>query len=339
MEPLLAMAAWDLLGKPVWAWGLFALVVVGLLAFDLGILNRRDRVIGVAESLWLSAFYILAAFAFGGWVWSAMGADVAITFYTGYLIEKSLSLDNVFVISLIFAHFAVPREYQHRVLFWGVIGVVVARGIMIGVGTALVNQFEWVLWVFGAFLALTGAKMLFGTAAAPDVAGNPGLALIKCWLPVTDRLHGSRFVVRAGAGDGGGEGGWRATPLLLALITIECADVIFAVDSVPAIFAVTTDPYVVYTSNIFAILGLRALYFALAAMIHRFAMLKYALAFVLLFIGGKIFWSQMYGKVDPAISLGITAALLAGGVIASLARPSDSDGRVSGEGGETPPTG
>lgn len=319
MEILYSFAFADMLGKPLWVWLTFAGVVVALLVFDLGLFNRKDHVMGVGESLRLSAFYIGAGALFGAWVWWWMGQTAGVSFFTGFLIEKSLSLDNVFVISLIFATFAIPREYQHRVLFWGILGVVLLRGIMIGAGTALVHNFEWVLWVFGAFLLLTGVKMLFSSHdAAPDIAANPVLRLARRVLRVSKTLHGHKFFVREPAEDGSGRRVLTATPLFLALVMVESADVIFAVDSVPAIFAITTDPYIVYTSNIFAILGLRALYFALAAMIHRFHYLKYALSIVLIFIGGKIIYTQLYGKVDPALSLAVTAALLAGGVVVSL---------------------
>lgn len=319
MELLYSFVFADLLGKPLWVWLAFAGIVTGLLVFDLGVFNRKDHVMGVGESLRLSAFYISAGALFGAWVWWWMGQTAGVSFFTGFLIEKSLSLDNVFVISLIFATFAIPREYQHRVLFWGILGVVVLRGIMIGAGTALVHNFEWVLWIFGGFLLLTGVKMLFSSDdEAPDIASHPILRLSRRFLRVSKDLHGNHFFVRKPAEDGSGRMVLYATPLFLTLVMVESADVIFAVDSVPAIFAITTDPYIVYTSNIFAILGLRALYFALAAMIHRFHYLKYALSIVLVFIGGKIIYTQLYGKVDPALSLGVTVVLLTGGVVVSL---------------------
>lgn len=305
------------LGQPAWLWLTFVAVVVALLAFDLGVLHRDDRAIEVNESLLLSAGYIAVAVLFGGWLWWQLGADKGIEYFTGYLIEKSLSMDNVFVIALIFSFFAVPREYQHRVLFWGIIGVVVLRAVMIGLGAALVSEFSWVLYVFGGFLVLTGIKMLWMADHQPDLESNPLVRILRRVLRVTPRLHGNAFVVRAPHPASGRPVLW-ATPLLLALCMVEFTDLVFAVDSVPAIFAITTDPFIVYTSNIFAILGLRALYFALAAMIHRFAYLKYALALVLVFIGGKIFLVNIIGKLPPAFSLGVTAALIAGGVLLSL---------------------
>lgn len=319
MEVLTDFLMADFLGKSAWLWLLFFGIVVVLLIFDLGVLHRDQHEIGVKESLWLSALYIGIALMFGGGVWYQLGPDAGLQYYTGFFIEKSLSLDNVFVIALIFAYFAIPRLYQHQVLFWGILGVVVLRGIMIGLGSALVSEFSWILYIFGAFLIATGIKMLIIADAKPDMANNPLLKFLKKRLRVTDDFNGGRFWVMRPEPKSGQVVRY-ATPLFLALCLIESADLIFAVDSVPAIFAITTDPYIIYTSNIFAILGLRALYFALAAMIHRFAYLKYALSLVLIFIGGKIFHNEFYGKLNPAISLGVTFALLAGGVIYSLIR-------------------
>ena len=310
----------DVLGKPAWVWLLFVGIVLTLLVFDLGVLQKRMRTIGVRQSLMLSAFYISAGLLFGAWIWVSQGAASGMEYLTGFFIEKSLSLDNVFVISLIFAHFAVPAAYQHRVLFWGILGVIVLRAIMIGVGTAMVQNFDWVLYIFGAFLVFTGVKMLSPAGHVQDVANSRLLRFLRRHMRVTDTYHGNRFFVRLKDANTGRMASY-ATPLFLALLMVEGADVVFAVDSVPAIFAITTDPYIVYTSNIFAILGLRALYFALAAMVHRFHALKYALALVLVFIGGKIFWNQIIGKLDPAISLTVTVVLIVGGVLFSLARP------------------
>jgi len=307
------------LGQPVWAWLLFLAIVVVLLAFDLGVLHRKEREIPVGESLALSAGYIAVALLFGAWVWWSMGAQPGIDYLTGYFVEKSLSLDNVFVISLIFATLAVPRSLQHRVLFYGILGVVVMRALVIGFGTSIIAQFGWVLFLFGGFLILTGIKMLLLAERPADMADSRMLRFLRKHLRVTNGLRGSAFLARE-TDPRTGRAGWYATPLLLALVMVELVDVIFAVDSVPAILAITTDPYIVYTSNIFAVLGLRALYFALAASVHRFHYLKYALALVLIFIGAKIFANQLYGKIDPAISLGVTFALLAGGILFSLWR-------------------
>jgi len=231
----------------------------------------------------------------------------------------------VFVIAMIFTFFAVPREYQHRVLFWGIVGVIVLRAIMIGLGAALVSQFSWILYVFGAFLLATGVKMLVFADSKPDLARNPLLRFMRSHMRVTDAHHGNRFFVRL-PDPATGRAVRHATPLFLALVLIEFADLIFAVDSVPAIFAITQDPFIVYTSNIFAILGLRALYFALAAMIHRFHYLKYALALVLMFIGAKIFLVNIVGKFPPALSLSVTIGLIAGGVLWSLWKTRGSSG-------------
>lgn len=327
MEWIAAAMFADVMGKPAWVWLVFVGIVLTLLVLDLGVLQRRVREIGVRQSLILSAFYISAGLAFGGWIWWSQGAGSGMEYMTGFLIEKSLSLDNVFVISLIFGYFAAPAAYQHRVLFWGILGVIVMRAVMIALGAAIVSNFSWVLYLFGAFLVLTGIKMLLPSSGPPDVANSPVLKLARRWMRVTDDYHGNRFFVRLPE-PGTGRVVRFATPLFLALLLVEAADLVFAVDSVPAIFAITSDPYIVYTSNIFAILGLRALYFALAAMVHRFHALKYALALVLVFIGGKIFWNQIMGKLDPAISLSVTLALVLGGIVFSLLRPAPARGEV-----------
>jgi len=296
----------------------FGTIVVTLLVLDLGVLHRKAHAISVPESLKLSAFYISVAMLYGGWVWWYMGETAGMNYLTAYFVEKSLSLDNVFVISLVFTYFAIPREFQHRVLFWGILGVIILRGVMIGAGTALIAEFHWVLYIFGAFLVFTGIKMLFAAdEPEADLADNKLIAFLRRNMRVTDELHGERFWVKK-YDAATGKGGLWATPLFLTLVVVEVSDVIFAVDSVPAVFAITTDPFIVFTSNIFAILGLRALYFALAAMVHRFAFLKYALAAVLVFIGTKIFYVEFFGKMPAALSLGITFGLLAAGVIVSL---------------------
>jgi tellurite resistance protein TerC len=303
----------DWLGKPVWMWLSFIGIVIVLLALDLGVLHRKQREIAITESLVLSAVYISLGLAFGGWIWWYMGETAGMQYVTGFVIEKSLAMDNVFVIAMIFTYFAVPRLYQHRVLFWGILGVIVLRAIMIGVGATLVEQFSWVLYVFAAFLILTGVQMWRNADKTYDVAANPVLKWVRRRFNVTDGLRGEAFFVKQ-------DGKTFMTPLFLALIMIEIVDLVFAVDSVPAIFAITTDPFIVYTSNIFAILGLRALYFALAAMVHRFHYLKYALAVLLVFIGSKIFVADAFGlaKIPPPVSLGVTFAILAAGIGYSL---------------------
>ena len=317
------------LGKPGWMWLAFIAIVVVLLAFDLGVLHRDHREIGVKESLVLSAVYIGLGLSFGAWVWWYLGAQSGMEYMTGFAVEKALAMDNVFVIAMIFAFFAVPRKYQHRVLFWGILGVIVLRAIMIGLGATIVSQFSWVLYVFALFLVATGVKMIVFADREYDVAGNPVLKFVRARFNVTDTHHGEAFFVKQPDAKTG-KLAWFMTPLFLALVLIEIADVIFAVDSVPAIFAITTDPFIVYTSNIFAILGLRALYFALAAMVHRFHYLKYALALVLIFIGSKIFLADLLGleKFPPALSLTITFGLLAGGVVYSLMKTREATAKA-----------
>jgi tellurite resistance protein TerC len=307
------------LGKPLWLWLTFIIIVLALLIFDLGVLHKEDHEIGVAESLKLSALYISLGVAFGGFVWYQLGWQPAAEYMTAFVVEKTLALDNVFVIALIFSYFAIPRIYQHRVLFWGILGVIVLRGIMIGLGATLVAQYGWVLYIFAAFLIFTGIKMLVMDDKEMDLDANPVLKFMRKRFRVTDKLHGNNFFVHEPDPKTGKIVRWM-TPLFLALILIEIADLVFAVDSVPAAFAITTDPYIVYTSNIFAILGLRALYFALAAVLHRFHYLKYALAILLVFIGSKIFIADAFGwaKFPASWSLSITFAILAAGVVYSL---------------------
>ena len=317
MESMQALLYTPFLGQAIWLWLVFGTVVVALLAFDLGVLNKTDHEISVSESLKLSVGYIGMTVLFGAWLWWQLGAQSGMEYFTGYIIEKSLSMDNVFVIALIFSYFAVPREYQHRVLFWGILGALVLRGIMISLGAALVSEFSWILYIFGIFLVFTGVKMLMSADSEPDLAKNKAVLFLRKIMRVTPTLHGNAFTVRQPHPQTGKTVLW-ATPLLLALVVVEFADLVFAVDSIPAIFAITTDPFIVYTSNIFAILGLRALYFALAAMIHRFEYLKYALAMVLVFIGAKIFLVGIVGKIPALFSLTVTVSLIAGGVFYSL---------------------
>jgi tellurite resistance protein TerC len=319
MEGLTGFLFVDWLDKPLWLWLGFLAIVLGLLAFDLGVLHRDDREMGVAESLKLSVFYIGIAVLFGLTIWWGMGAQAGIEYFTGYLIEKSLSIDNVFVISMIFGYFAIPTRYQYRALVWGIVAVIVLRGLMIAAGAALVQSFDWVLYVFGGILILTGLKMMFAGDPDPDLSKNPVVRFTKRFLRVTPELHGERFFVKA-MEPKSQRMVRMATPLFLALVVINVADIVFAIDSVPAIFAVTQDTYIVYTANIMAILGLRALYFALAAMVNRFHYLKYALALVLIFIGTKIFAADMLGlaKIPPLLSLAVTLSLIIGGVLWSL---------------------
>ena len=315
----------DWLGTPAWFWLAFAGLVLALTAFDLGILHKEDREMGIGESLKLTAFYISIALAFGAWVWVEKGADLGMKYYTGFFIEKALSIDNVFVISLIFTFFAIPAKYQYRALLWGILAVIVLRGGMIAGGAALVAEAYWVLYIFAAFLVFTGVKMFFTSDHDPDIGNNPAVRWISRHMRVTKELHDQHFFVKVPDAKTGRMVN-AATPLFLALVVINLADLVFAVDSVPAIFAITTDTFIVYTSNIMAILGLRALYFALAAMIDRFAYLKYALAAVLVFIGSKIFVSDFLlggDKFPPVLSLGVTMALIGAGVAYSLWKTRD----------------
>lgn len=309
----------DFLTKPVWMWLVFMALVVVLLVLDLGVLHKQQREIEVKESLILSAGYIAIGLAFGGWVWWEMGKQSGIEYLTGFIVEKTLAMDNIFVIAMIFAFFAIPRQYQHRVLFWGILGVIVLRAIMIGLGATLVAEFSWVLYIFAIFLIATGVKMIIFANKKADLANNPVLKFMRRHFRVTDQFHGEKFLVK-NPDPKTGKMVTFLTPLMLALVLIEIADVIFAVDSVPAIFAITTDPYLVYTSNIFAILGLRALYFALAAVLARFHYLKYALSVLLIFIGSKIFIADFLGweKFPAMWSLGITFAILGTGIVYSL---------------------
>ena len=317
--------------KPVWMWGAFLSVVMLLLAFDLGVLHRKDAEISVKQSLRLSLFYICMGLLFGVFVYAQLGPQSAQEYYTGFIIEKTLSLDNIFVISLVFSFFAIPRKLQYRVLFWGILGVIILRGLFIGLGAVVLQHFHWVLYLAGAFLIFKGISFLRGGDEEHDMSKNRVIRFFKKYLRCTDELHGNKFFIRK-VDANSGKRAMFATPLFLALVVVEIVDLVFAVDSVPAIFAITTDEYIVYTSNIFAILGLRALYFALAAMLHRFAYLKYSLAMVLIFIGGKIFVPLVSDieKVPSGISLAITLAILGAGIVYSLAKTKAAEKNARG---------
>jgi tellurite resistance protein TerC len=317
MELLQSFLVTDFLGTPAYFWLIFISVVVGLLVLDLGFLHKGQKEIEAKESFLLYAGYMAIAFAFGGWVWYARGSQSGLEFFTGYLIEQSLAMDNIFVIATVFAFLGIPRLYQHRVLFWGILGVIVFRAILIGLGAALVMSFSWILFLFGAFLIFTGLKMFKTSSEKPSLEDNWMLRFIKKHFRVTDELHGERFTIRK-IDSKTGKMALFITPLFVALIIVEFVDLIFAVDSVPAIFAVTQDPFIVYTSNIFAILGLRALYFALAAAMHRFKYLQYSLATILVLVGIKIFLVPLGIKIDTALSLAVTISVLAGGIGWSL---------------------
>ena len=303
----------------LWLWVGFNAFVLGMLALDLGVFHRKAHEVSLREAATWSAVWVALALAFNYGVYQLMGRDAGLEFLTGYLIEKALSVDNIFVFVLVFSYFRVPPRYQHRVLFWGILGALVMRGVMIAAGAALIGRFHWILYVFGAFLVVTGVRMATHAEHAIEPGSNPVVRLVRRLMPVTDRYHGQRFFVR--------EAGRRvATPLFLVLAFVETTDLIFAVDSIPAVFAVTTDPFLVYTSNVFAILGLRALYFLLAGVIHRFHHLKLGLAAVLVFVGAKMLLADVYA-VPIGVSLGVIAFLLGASVLSSLLFPQAPDGR------------
>jgi len=317
MEVIQATLFSDFLGTPVFFWLAFITIVIGLLVLDLGVLHKGQREIEAKESFILYGGYMAVAFAFGAWVWWARGAQSGLEFFTGYLIEQSLAMDNIFVIATVFSFLGIPRIYQHRVLFWGILGVILFRAILIGLGAALVISFSWILFVFGGFLIFTGIRMFRTSHEQPGVEDNWLLNFIRRRFRVTDTLHGEKFTVRQ-IDPKTGKLATFITPLFVSLMVVEFVDLIFAVDSVPAIFAVTQDPFVVYTSNIFAILGLRALYFALAAAMHRFRYLQFSLAVILVLVGIKIFLVPLGVKIDTALSLVVTVSVLAAGIGWSL---------------------
>jgi tellurite resistance protein TerC len=298
----------------IWLWIGFNLFVLAMLALDLGVFHRHAHVVSLREAATWSAVWVALALLFNLGVWHWAGAEKATEFLTGYLIEKSLSIDNIFVFALVFSYFAVPALYQHRVLFWGILGALAMRAAFIAAGSALIAEFHWILYVFGAFLVATGVKMAIAPAHGLEPARNPVLRLVRRWIPVTDEYDGQRFFTRRA-------GVLTATPLFLVLVLVETTDLIFAVDSIPAIFAITTDPFIVYTSNVFAILGLRSLYFLLAGVMHRFRYLKLGLAAVLVFVGAKMLLAELW-KVPAAVSLAVIASLLAVAIGASLLRSS-----------------
>jgi tellurite resistance protein TerC len=301
---------------------LFSAFVVMMLALDLGVFHRKAHEVKMKEALGWSAFWIMLALLFNAamfFYWSDAFPDssyssreAGLAFLTGYLIEKSLSVDNIFVIVIIFTYFSIPPKYQHRVLFWGIIGALVMRAIFIGAGVALISKFHWIIYVFGAFLLFTGIKIAVNKGTKVDPEKNPLIRLFRKFFPVTGSFHGQKFWIREG-------GRWVATPLFLALLLVEFTDLIFAVDSIPAILAITENAFIVYTSNIFAILGLRSLYFALAGLVNMFRYLHYGLGFILVFVGMKMLLTDIY-KIPVHYSLLIIVSILAASIIASLAR-------------------
>lgn len=303
-----------------WLWVGFNVFVLAMLAVDLLVFHREAHEVRVREAAAWSAVWIAMAVLFGSGVYAVMGRAAGLEFFTGYVIEKALSVDNIFVFVLIFGMFRVPSRYQHRVLFWGILGALLMRGTMIAAGAYLIDQFHWVLYIFGAFLVFTGVRMGLGVEHDLDPSANPVIRLVRRLMPVTPEYHGQQFFVRV---EQQGVRRLAATPLFVVLVLVETTDLIFAVDSIPAIFAVTQDPFIVYSSNVFAILGLRALYFLLADVIDRFHYLKAGLSAVLVFVGAKMLLADVY-SIPIGLSLGIIVTLLAASVVASLAWPKTS---------------
>ena len=296
-----------------WIWIAFLTFIAGMLAIDLLVFQREAHAVSMREAAIWSGVWVALGLTFGAIVWLWQGPQAGGEYLAGYLIEKSLSVDNIFVFALVFGYFAVPAEYQHRVLFWGVFGALVFRAIFIAAGATLLDQFHWMIYVFGAFLVITGIRMARSNDEHVDPGRNPVLRVFRRFVPMTDGMRGEHFFVK--------QAGRRlATPLLAVLVVVETTDIIFAIDSIPAIFAVTTDTFLVFTSNAFAILGLRALYFLLAGMIGRFAYLKIGLAFVLAFVGAKMLISEFY-KVPIWLSLVVIAGAIAVSIVVSLRRP------------------
>ncbi len=303
---------------PLWVWFAFIGSVLLMLALDLGVFHRKAHVVSVREAATWSSIWVALGLAFGGLVYSWMGPQKGLEYFTGYLLEKSLAVDNIFVFVLVFSYFATPALYQHRVLFWGVIGALVMRAIMIFAGSALIKEFHWILYVFGGILLLTGIKMLFQRKEGEaDLNKNPAVRLARRMFKISDTYDGQKFFTVQ-------NGVRMATPLFLVLIFIEFTDLVFAVDSIPAIFAVTTDPFIVFTSNVLAILGLRSMYFLLANIIHRFVYLKTGLSVILLFIGTKMLLLDIY-KIPTLISLLVVAGILTVSIVASLIKTSGQE--------------
>ena len=297
---------------PTWLWIAFFVFVLAMLAIDLGVFQRKAHAVSMKEAGIWTAVWISLALLFNVGLFFWQGTEPALQFFTAYLIEKALSVDNLFVFALLFTMFGVSAMYQHRVLFWGVLGALVMRGIFIGAGAALIHQFHWIMYIFGAFLIYTGIKLAMQKETEVHPERNPVIKLFRRFMPVTDHYDGEHFFTRQA-------GKLAATPLFLVLIIVETTDVVFAVDSIPAVFAVSSDPFIVYTSNVFAILGLRALYFLLAGALDKFYYLKTSLAAVLSFVGVKMLIVDLY-KIPIALSLGVIAGLLIAGIVASLMR-------------------
>ena len=298
----------------IWLWIGFNLFVLLMLALDLGVFHRKAHVVTFKESMVWTVVWVSLAMLFNLGIGHYMGDAKALEFFTGYVIEKSLSVDNVFVFALLFSYFAVPAQYQHKVLFWGILGALIMRAVMIALGAKLITEFAWIIYVFGVFLIVTGIKMIVKRETEIHPENNPLVKLFKRFMPVTPEFQGEKFFIRK-------EGILMATPLFVVLLLVEFTDLIFAVDSIPAIFAVTKDPFIVYTSNVFAILGLRSLYFALAGVMDKFHYLKVGLGVVLSFVGVKMLLGHTEWKIDTHLSLGVIVMVLTASVVASLIWP------------------
>ena len=298
--------------QTLWPWIGFNALVLALLIFDLGVFHRKAHAVSLKEAALWSVIWITLAMLFNAGIYLFKGSDAAIQFFTGYLVEKSLSVDNIFIFVLLFSAFQVPAAYQHRVLFWGILGALIMRGILIALGVVLLEQVHWIIYLFGVFLIFTGLKMLVQKETEIHPEKNPLLKLARRWLPVTDTYVEERFIVRRA-------GQWMVTPLLLVLLVVESTDLLFAVDSIPAVFAITRDPFIVYTSNVFAILGLRSLYFLFAGVIDKFHYLKLALAVILCYVGVKMVLTDLY-HIPTVLSLAIIAFVLGIAVVASVIR-------------------
>jgi len=306
----------------LWGWVGFNVAVLAILALDLGILHKKSEKVSLKEAATWSAVWVALSLSFAFAVYRTLGRQAGLEFLTGYLIEYALSVDNIFVFVLIFSYFNVPEKYQHRVLFWGIIGALVLRGVMIVLGSALVSRFAWTLYIFGAFLLFTGLKMaLQKDNVHYDPEKDPVFRLTRKLLPVTPEYHGDSFFIKEP--DKSGRIRWTATPLFIVLVLVDTTDVVFATDSIPAIFAVTRDPFIIYTSNICAVLGLRALYFLLASVVDKFVYLKLGLSLVLIFIGAKMML-EPFIHIPISASLGVVAAVLISSIVASLRWPRES---------------
>ncbi len=297
------------------AWAGFSFLILGILALDLGIFHRKPRPIPVREALWLAAFYIALALCFNAWIYFEFGQEKAFEFLTGFFIEKALSLDNILVFVVVLSYFQVPAQYQMRVLLWGIIGTLLLRGLFIVAGLAMIERFDWMVLVLGAFLVYTGVKTMFAGDEPSDLEKSRVIRMVRWVLPITADYHGQKFFTKKECGR------TFATPLFVVLVVLNVIDILLAFDSIPAVFAITRDPFIVYTSNVFAVLGLRALYFVLSPMIDRFRYLRFGLALVLIFIGIKMAYNYLpWPDIPTEWALAVTAVLIFGSIAASLIR-------------------